>query len=38
MKRCKLCNPRTPLYVEYHEQNGSFDDKYLFEILILELF
>ena len=41
MKRCKWCNEKNPLYVEYHDKEWcvpNFDDKYLFEMLILESF
>lgn len=39
--RCKWCNLNNPLYVEYHDKEWgitNFDDKYLFEMLILESF
>lgn len=39
--RCKWCNETNPLYVEYHDKEWgviNFDDKYLFEMLILESF
>ena len=41
MKRCKWCNLDNPLYVEYHDKEWCIpnnDDKYLFEMLILESF
>jgi len=41
MKRCKWCNLKNPLYVEYHDNEWCkpcFDDKYLYEMLILESF
>lgn len=41
MKRCKWCNLENHLYVEYHDSEWgipNFDDKYLFEMLILESF
>ena len=41
MKRCKWCNLENPLYVEYHDKEwciSNTDDKYLFEMLILESF
>lgn len=41
MKRCKWCNLDNPFYVEYHDLEWgvpNFDDKYLFEMLILESF
>ncbi len=40
-KRCSWCNPKNPLYVEYHDNEWcvpDFDDKYLYEMLILESF
>ena len=41
MKRCKWCNLRNPKYIEYHDNEWckpNFDDKYLYEMLILESF
>ena len=41
MKRCKWVNENNHLYVEYHDSEWgipSYDDKYLFEMLILEGF
>lgn len=41
IKRCKWCNLNNPLYVEYHDKEWgvpNFDDRYLFEMLILESF
>ena len=41
MNRCRWCNEDNKLYVEYHDNEWSipnFDDKYLFEMLILESF
>lgn len=41
MKRCKWCNLNNPLYIEYHDKEWgipNFDDKYLFEMLLLEFF
>lgn len=41
MKRCFWCNLNNPLYVDYHDNewcNLRTDDKYLFEMLILESF
>lgn len=41
MKRCTWCNENNPLYVEYHDKEWGVlrtDDKYLFEMLILESF
>lgn len=40
-KRCKWCNLKNTLYVEYHDSEWcarNFDDKYLYEMLILESF
>ena len=40
-KRCKWCNLKNELYVEYHDAEWcvpNFDDKYLYEMLILESF
>jgi len=40
-KRCKWCNLKNPLYVEYHDSEWcvpNSDDKYLYEMLILESF
>ena len=40
-KRCKWCNEKNPLYVEYHDNEWcvpKFDEKYLYEMLILESF
>lgn len=39
--RCKWCNLKNPLYVSYHDNEWckpNFDEKYLFEMLILESF
>jgi len=39
--RCKWCNPNNPLYIEYHDREWcrkNFDDRYLFEMLVLESF
>ena len=39
--RCKWCNLKNDLYVKYHDEEWgipNFDDKYLFEMLILEAF
>lgn len=39
--RCKWCNLNNSLYVEYHDNEWCkprFDDKYLYEMLILESF
>ena len=41
MKRCKWCNLNNKKYIEYHDHEWgipNFDDKYLFEMLILESF
>ena len=41
MKRCAWCNLNNPLYVKYHDEEWgvpNFDDKYLFEMLMLESF
>lgn len=40
-KRCKWCNVKNERYVEYHDTEWcvpSFDDQYLYEMLILESF
>lgn len=39
--RCKWCNLKNPLYVEYHDNEWgipNFSDQHLFEMLILESF
>ena len=39
--RCKWCNLKNELYVKYHDEEWCqpcFDDKYLYEMLILESF
>ena len=41
MIRCKWCNLKNPKYVKYHDNEWgkpNFDDKYLYEMLILESF
>ena len=41
MKRCKWCNIKNKLYVDYHDKEWgrqNFNDKYLFEMLVLESF
>ena len=41
MIRCKWCNLNNPKYIEYHDNEWckpNFDDKYLYEMLILESF
>ena len=40
-KRCKWCNTKNKLYVKYHDEEWcvfNSDDKYLYEMLILESF
>lgn len=40
-KRCKWCNLKNSKYIEYHDNEWckiNFNDKYLYEILILESF
>ena len=40
-KRCEWCNIKNPKYIEYHDNEWcqpNFDDKYLYEMLILESF
>ena len=39
--RCKWCNLNNPKYIEYHDKEWgipNYDDKYLYEMLILESF
>lgn len=41
MKRCKWCNLKNPLYVKYHDEEWGIlntEEKYLFEMLVLESF
>ena len=41
MERCSWCNLNNKLYVDYHDNEwcqANFNDKYLFEMLILESF
>ncbi len=41
MERCKWCNLNNPLYVKYHDTEWgkpNFDDKYLYQMLLLESF
>lgn len=41
MKRCTWCNLNNPKYIEYHDYEWgkmNTDEKYLFEMLILESF
>ena len=40
-KRCRWCNMQNPLYIKYHDEEWckqNFDEKYLYEMLILESF
>ena len=40
-KRCKWCNLKNSKYIEYHDNEWgrpNFEDRYLFELLILESF
>ncbi len=40
-KRCKWCNLKNPLYIDYHDNEWcqpNFTQKYLYEMLILESF
>ena len=40
-KRCSWCNDKNPEYVRYHDEEWGvpcFDDRYLYEMLILESF
>ena len=37
MKRCKWCNIKNPLYIQYHDTEWGkerLDDAYLFEMLL----
>lgn len=39
--RCKWCNEKNELYIKYHDKewcNPNFDERYLYEMLILESF
>lgn len=41
LKRCKWCNLKNPLYIEYHDKEWGvlkLDEDYLFEMLVLEMF
>ena len=41
MKRCKWVNLNSQLYIDYHDHEWgipSYDDHYLFEMLVLESF
>ena len=40
-RRCSWCNVKNPTYIEYHDKEWcqpNFDDKYLYEMLMLESF
>jgi len=40
-KRCTWCNLKNPIYIEYHDTEWcvpNFDDRYLYEMLLLESF
>ena len=40
-KRCRWCSLKNPLYVKYHDSEWcvpNFDDRYLYEMLLLESF
>lgn len=40
-KRCKWCNEKNALYIDYHDNEWcvpNFDEQYLYEMLILESF
>ena len=40
-KRCAWCNPKNPLYTQYHDTEWcvpNFDEQYLYEMLLLESF
>jgi len=40
-RRCIWCNVKNPIYVDYHDNEWgvpNFDDRYLYEMLILESF
>ncbi len=40
-KRCRWCNKKNPLYIEYHDKEwgqANFTEQHLFEMLILESF
>lgn len=40
-KRCKWCNMKNPKYIDYHDNEWgkqNWDEKYLYEMLILESF
>ena len=41
MQRCKWVNLNNKKYIDYHDNEwgvASHDDKYLFEMLVLEMF
>ena len=41
IKRCKWCNLKNPQYIDYHDNEWgkqNWDEKYLYEMLILESF
>lgn len=41
MNRCKWCNLKNPKYIKYHDKEWgipNFDDRHLYEMLILESF
>lgn len=41
IKRCKWCNPQNPKYIEYHDNEWArpcFEERHLYEMLILESF
>ena len=41
MNRCKWCNLKNPKYIKYHDEEWGvpiFDDRYLYEMLVLESF
>ena len=41
MTRCKWCNLKNPIYIDYHDNEWcqrNFDEHYLYEMLILESF
>ncbi len=40
-RRCAWCNEKNPIYIEYHDNEWcqpNYDDRYLYEMLILESF
>ena len=41
LKRCKWCNLKNTAYIKYHDEEWgvtNFNEQYLFEMLILEVF